>query len=84
MVCRFYGYTLEEVRGLTINEFSVLSLNISAISKLENPTEEDAKRKSNEKALPLSRSALESTGLVKKKPKKGKLNGNRKTRHIRN
>jgi hypothetical protein len=62
-VCRFYSYTLDEVRELTIQEFKMMSLNIVEITKIENPQPE------SEKAKPLSSANL--SGIMKK-PKKGK------------
>lgn len=61
LVCRFYGYTFEQVRELTIKEFKVLSDMMMKIVEMENPTPESEK--------PQQLTDLYLAGLVKKKPK---------------
>ena len=63
LICRFYHYTLEQVKELTINEFKVLSDRMVDIIKLENPAPEDQKTK------PLNSTSL--AGFIKKKKPKG-------------
>ena len=36
MVCRFYGYTIAEVRELTLRQFGNLSRDMYEIDKMEN------------------------------------------------
>ena len=64
LICRFYGYTIDEVKDLTIKEFKVLSDNMVKIVELENPTPED------QKAKPLTSTSLK--GMIKKKKPQGK------------
>ena len=59
-ICRFYGYTLEQVGNLTFQEFEVLNENMVKIIELENPNPD----KKPQKAQVPTRSALK--GLIKK------------------
>jgi len=64
LICKNYGYTLEQVKDLTLMEFNMLIDSLVKIIELENPTPD------SEKAKPLSANSLGS--LVKGKKKKTK------------
>ncbi|MCK4260430.1 MAG: hypothetical protein KAX49_15750 [Halanaerobiales bacterium] len=60
-VCRFYSYTLEQVKELTMDEFQVLNDCMIEIIEMENTTPESDKPK------PLTSASM--VGIAKKKPK---------------